>query len=119
MLVDVVPAHVEGWAEEPASLTAGLGYLFARPVPREVFADLIEGLLSDLGRKNGWTMAERAGHATHEPAYHLQQHHWRALHQPRATVSHYNRRGDPLPARLRPWRPPPDHNRSHHEDLRL
>jgi hypothetical protein len=26
-----------------------------------VFADLIEGLLSDLGRKNGWTMAGRAG----------------------------------------------------------
>lgn len=29
-----------------------------------MFADLIEGLLSDLRRKNGWTMAERAGHAT-------------------------------------------------------
>jgi hypothetical protein len=41
-----------------------LGHLFGRPEPREVFADLIEGLLSDLGRKNGWTMAGRAGHAT-------------------------------------------------------
>ncbi|MFJ9381779.1 IS701 family transposase, partial [Streptomyces sp. NPDC101455] len=29
-----------------------------------MFADLVEGLLSDLGRKNGWTMADRAGHAT-------------------------------------------------------
>ncbi|MGW1762180.1 IS701 family transposase [Streptomyces mirabilis] len=56
--------HVEGWAEELAALTDGLGHLFARPEPREVFADLIEGLLSDLGRKNGWTMAGRAGHAT-------------------------------------------------------
>ncbi|MFS4093372.1 IS701 family transposase [Streptomyces sp. AF1A] len=64
MLVDVAPEHVEGWAEELASLIAGLGHLFARPEPREVFADLIEGLLSDLGRKNGWTIAERAGHAT-------------------------------------------------------
>ncbi|MER7819768.1 transposase [Streptomyces sp. NPDC096153] len=65
MLVDVALEHVEGWAEELASLTAGLGHLFARSEPREVlFADLIEGLLSDLGRKNGWTMAERAGHAT-------------------------------------------------------
>src|SRR5918911_1744909 len=64
MLVDVSPEHVEGWAEELASLTEGLGHLFSRPEPREVFADLIEGLLSDLGRKNGWTMAERAGHAT-------------------------------------------------------
>ncbi|MGW4496487.1 hypothetical protein [Streptomyces sp. NPDC004376] len=25
----------------------------------------------------------------HEPAYRLQQRHWRALHQTRATVSHY------------------------------
>ncbi|MER5905049.1 IS701 family transposase [Streptomyces mirabilis] len=56
--------RVEGWAEELAALTGGLGHLFARPEPREVFADLIEGLLSDLGRKNGWTMAGRAGHAT-------------------------------------------------------
>lgn len=28
---------------------------------------------------------------------------WRRLHQPRATVSHYRRRGDPLPDRLRAW----------------
>jgi SRSO17 transposase len=64
MLVDVAPEHVEGWADELAQLTAGLRHLFARPEPREVFADLVEGLLSDLGRKNGWTMAERARHAT-------------------------------------------------------
>lgn len=64
MLVDVSTEHVEVWAEELAALTGRLGHLFARPEPREVFADLIEGLLSDLGRKNGWTMAERAGHAT-------------------------------------------------------
>ena len=64
MLVDVAREDVEGWAEELASLTAGLGHLFARPEPREVFADLVEGLLSDLGRKNGWTMAGRAGHAS-------------------------------------------------------
>lgn len=63
-LMDVRVEHVEGWAEELAALTGGLGHLFARPEPREVFADLIEGLLSDLGRKNGWTMAGRAGHAT-------------------------------------------------------
>ncbi|WP_175647578.1 hypothetical protein [Streptomyces cyaneochromogenes] len=28
-----------------------------------MFSDLIDGLLLDLGRKNGWTMVERAGHA--------------------------------------------------------
>ncbi|WP_422397446.1 IS701 family transposase [Streptomyces acidiscabies] len=64
MLMDVSTEHVEGWAEELAALTDGLGHLFARPEPREVFGDLVEGLLSDLGRKNGWTMAGRAGHAT-------------------------------------------------------
>ncbi|MFI6444162.1 transposase [Kitasatospora sp. NPDC050543] len=52
------------WAEELAALTRGLGHLFARPGPREVFAELAEGLLSDLGRKNAWTMSTRAGHAT-------------------------------------------------------
>nr|WP_239149229.1 IS701 family transposase [Streptomyces sp. SID12501] len=62
--MDVSTEHVEGWAEELAALTGGLGHLFARPEPREVFADLVEGLLSDLSRKNGWTMAGRAGHAT-------------------------------------------------------
>ncbi len=29
-----------------------------------MFADLVEGLLSDLRRKNAWTMAARAGHVT-------------------------------------------------------
>jgi SRSO17 transposase len=38
--------------------------LFARPEPTEVFADLVEGLLDDLPRKNGWTLAARAGHAS-------------------------------------------------------
>jgi len=64
VLVDVTSEQVGAWAEELAVLTGDLGHLFARPEPREVFADLMEGLLSDLSRKNGWTMAERAGHAT-------------------------------------------------------
>lgn len=67
MPVDVAPEHVEGWAEELASLTAGLGYLFARPELREVFADLFEGLLSGLSRKHGWTMAERAAPSPRNP----------------------------------------------------
>ncbi|MFZ3492019.1 IS701 family transposase [Streptomyces sp. 5.8] len=52
------------WAEELAVFLGGLGHLFARPEPREVFADLVEGLLSDLRRKNAWTMSARAGHVT-------------------------------------------------------
>ncbi|GAA2636842.1 hypothetical protein GCM10010307_33980 [Streptomyces vastus] len=60
MLMNVSVERVGDWAEELGALTGGLGHLFARPESREVFADLIEGLLSDLGCKNGWTMAERA-----------------------------------------------------------
>ncbi|WP_405653841.1 hypothetical protein [Streptomyces sp. NBC_00019] len=56
--------HLGLWAEELVSLTEGLGDLFARPEPREVFADLVEGLLAGLGRVNGWTLSARAGHAT-------------------------------------------------------
>lgn len=64
MLAVVTEEQVAAWAEELAVLLGGLGHLFARPEPREVFADLMEGLLSDLRRKNGWTMAARAGHVT-------------------------------------------------------
>lgn len=64
MLAVVTEEQVGAWAEEIAAVTAGLGHLFARPEPREVFGDLMEGLLSVLRRKNGWTMAERAGHAS-------------------------------------------------------
>ncbi|MFE0640028.1 IS701 family transposase [Streptomyces sp. NPDC058877] len=52
------------WRDELAELTGSLGHLFNRPEPRVVFAQFIEGLLAELPRKNGWTLAERAGHAT-------------------------------------------------------
>lgn len=64
MLVDVTEGRLGEWAEELAVLLGGLDHLFARPEPREVFADLVEGLLSDLRRKNAWTMSARAGHVT-------------------------------------------------------
>lgn len=64
-------------------------------------------------------LAATALAAHHNSEYHLRQHHWRAIHQTRATVSHYRTRGDPLPTRLRPWRRQPEQNRSHHQDLRL
>jgi hypothetical protein len=50
MLVDVSLEQVDGRDKGLAALTEGLGRLFARPEPREVFADLIEALLSDLRR---------------------------------------------------------------------
>jgi len=54
----------------------------------------------------------------HSDAYQLQQHHWRTEHQTRATVAHYRRRDDTLPARLRPWKHA-DQERSRTQDLLL
>jgi hypothetical protein len=53
---------VSGWETRLRELTGRVGHLFARPEPRVVFHDLVEGLLSDLEKKNGWTLAQRAGH---------------------------------------------------------
>jgi SRSO17 transposase len=44
---------------------------FARVEPRRRVRDLILGLLSDLPRKNCWTIAEHAGHATPDGLQHL------------------------------------------------
>ncbi|MFJ9821128.1 IS701 family transposase [Streptomyces sp. NPDC101151] len=59
----MTPEQIDAWGEELAEVTGGLAHLFARPEPAEVFADLIEGLLDGLPKKNGWTMSARAGHA--------------------------------------------------------
>ncbi|WP_369265221.1 hypothetical protein [Streptomyces sp. R35] len=59
MLVGVAPEHVEGWAEELASLAGGLGHLFVRPELWEVFADLVEGLLGAFGVEVRARMTDR------------------------------------------------------------
>ncbi|MCZ4513978.1 hypothetical protein O3Q52_38765 [Streptomyces sp. ActVer] len=51
----------------------------------------------------------------HDDAELLRQHHWRTEHQTSAAISHYQWRGDPLPAHLRQSDP----NRSHQQDLPL
>uniref|UniRef100_UPI0036D284CE IS701 family transposase n=1 Tax=Streptomyces kaempferi TaxID=333725 RepID=UPI0036D284CE len=56
--------QIAEWDAELSVLTGSLGYLFNRPEPRVVFAQFIEGLLAELPAKNGWTLAERAGHVT-------------------------------------------------------
>ena len=60
MLLDVTAEQIAEWDAELSVLTGSLGYLFNRPEPRVVFAQFIEGLPA----KNGWTLAERAGHVT-------------------------------------------------------
>ena len=44
---------------------------FARVEPRRRARSLVLGLLSDLPRKNCWTIAEHAGHATPDGLQHL------------------------------------------------
>ncbi|MFG3002313.1 IS701 family transposase, partial [Streptomyces sp. NPDC048340] len=56
--------QIAGWDAELSELTGSLGRLFNRPEPRVVFTQYVEGLLAELPKKNGWTLAERAGHVT-------------------------------------------------------
>jgi hypothetical protein len=48
--------------QNPSTTTSQWPWVFSRPEPREVFAQLVGGLLSGLPKKNGWTLAEYAGH---------------------------------------------------------
>ena len=60
MIFEVMDGLVDGWESRLRGLIGRMGHLFARPEPWEVFGDLVEGLLSDLEKKNGWTLAQRA-----------------------------------------------------------
>src|SRR5262249_27147448 len=53
-----------GWGEDLDALLARTDGLFTRPEPRARFADFVKGRLSPVQRKNGWQLAERAGHRT-------------------------------------------------------
>lgn len=51
MILEVMDGLVDGWELRLRELIGRMGYLFARPEPWEVFGDLVEGLLSDLEKK--------------------------------------------------------------------
>jgi SRSO17 transposase len=55
---------VESWAKGLDELKERIGSCFARSEPRERVIDYIQGLLSDIPRKNGWQLAEYAGEET-------------------------------------------------------
>src|SRR4051794_18848406 len=61
ILGDVVE-QVEAWTIELAGWMDRVAGVFARPQPRGIFGQLVTGLLSPLPKKNGWTLAEYAGH---------------------------------------------------------
>lgn len=54
---------VEQWNSELDGLIDRLGSLFRRPEPRKHSEQYLRGLLSELPRKNGWTISEHVGAA--------------------------------------------------------
>ena len=62
MILDDVAEQVGVWAAELSGWMDRTAGVFSRPEPREVFEQVVTGLLSPLPRKNGWTLAEHAGH---------------------------------------------------------
>lgn len=57
-----VGQQVEAWTWELARWVDRVAPVFARPEPRELLQQMTVGLLSPLPKKNGWTLAEQAGH---------------------------------------------------------
>ncbi|MGX1549546.1 IS701 family transposase [Streptomyces adustus] len=55
---------VEIWNDELEELFLRIGHHFRRVEPRRRMRDYIRGLLGPVGRKNGWQLAEYAGHHT-------------------------------------------------------
>lgn len=49
------------WTMELRRLHARIAPLFARPEPRHRALLYLQGILSDVARKNGWQLAEQAG----------------------------------------------------------
>ena len=63
MILEDVAQQVETWTRELAGWLDRVAPVFARPEPRELLRQMTIGLLSPLPKKNGWTLAELAGHS--------------------------------------------------------
>lgn len=73
-----MPAVAAGQRVDPArwqvhleELVLRIGARFRRVEPRRLVGDLLRGLVSDLARKNCWTIAEHAGHKSPDRLQHL------------------------------------------------
>jgi SRSO17 transposase len=62
---------VRAWAAEVDAVTDRIGWHFARAEPSHQVTAYLRGLLSDVDRKNGWQLAERAGDAIPHGVHHL------------------------------------------------
>ena len=70
---------VERWGGELRVLQTQLSPYFARSEPRQRAIAYIQGLLSDIPRKNGWQLAEQAGERTPDGMQRLlSSSHWSA-----------------------------------------
>jgi SRSO17 transposase len=56
--------EVRAWAAGLQALHARIGGRFARVEPRRRVLSYLRGLLGNVGRKNGWQLAEHAGECT-------------------------------------------------------
>jgi SRSO17 transposase len=61
---NTTPSHVAQWAQDLTYLHARIAPRFARPEPRRRALAYLQGILSDISRKNGWQLAEHAREAT-------------------------------------------------------
>ncbi|WP_412102001.1 transposase [Kitasatospora purpeofusca] len=59
------------WDRELEELLLRVGVHFGRVEPRRRMRDYVRGLLGPVGRKNGWQLAEYAGHSTPGGLQHL------------------------------------------------
>jgi SRSO17 transposase len=72
VIVDpVAVVDLVGWREKFDGLMARVAKRFGRVEPRRLARSFVEGLLSDLPRKNCWTITEHAGDATPDGMQHL------------------------------------------------
>lgn len=55
-------ADVRVWASELDAVHGRFGHRLSRSEPRESALAYMRGLIAPLERKNGWTLAEEAGH---------------------------------------------------------
>jgi SRSO17 transposase len=58
------PEEIEVWAKELNIVRTRIGARFERSEPRERVVRYIQGLMSDIPRKNGWQLAEYMGEAS-------------------------------------------------------
>ena len=64
-------ADVSLWADELGRLQERFVHRFSRTEPRETALAYMRGLIAPLERKNGWTLAEQAGHTAPDRIHRL------------------------------------------------